>query len=82
MDFGQANWGLSKRGGQLLMFNSEWNPGRTYRFAYKWGQDPTVWYRYDCSDFNKKQAKEGLPTGPVVYVKVCFTVGVSEKLDS
>ncbi len=37
MDYGEAMWGLSKRGGQLLVRNSEVkvNAGVTYRFACK-----------------------------------------------
>ncbi len=70
MDYGAAQWGVSKRGGQLLLWNSHINAGRSYRFAFKRGQDPTVWYCYDCHALNKNRNREGQPTGSVVHVKV------------
>ncbi len=58
-DYGEARTGVTNRGGRLLICNSAVTPGLSYKFVYKRGQDPTVWYCYDCRSFKLKQKKEG-----------------------
>ncbi len=70
MDYGEVRTGVTNHGGKMVICNSNVTPGRSYKFIYKRGEDPTVWYCYDCHAFNLKQKKEGQPTRPVLMVKV------------
>ncbi len=64
-DFGEPRYGLSKRGGRIILWNSRVNDQICFKFAHRIGADPSYWYCCECHAKKKTCQRTGEPCGPV-----------------
>ncbi len=86
MDYGEPRYGLSKRGGRLILWNSRTQEGVCYKFSHCSGVEPSRWYCYYCHAKKLSCRRLGQPCGSVCTVKVNYSsqyaeVSVQKKKD-
>ncbi len=71
VDYGEPRYGLSRRGGKLLIWPSRVLDGIMYKFARaSGGAESSRWYCSDCHTKRMECRRTGVPCGSVLHVKV------------